>query len=444
MFRMRLMVLAAAAIVASPAAAADTLEDALVSAYRNNPTIRAERARLRATEELKAQAFANALPQVTAQGSYSSVENTQTRNPSIFGPGGTDTVNLNPLAGEIVAEQPLFTGFRNLNAIRQARARVRAGGAQLAGVEQDVLQRVATSYLDVVRDLTIFKSTQNNVEVLLRQKREAELRFEVGEVTKTDVAQAEARLQRARSDLARSQAQLAASRAIFAELVGEAPGELAPVAALPQTPDSIEAALTLAREYAPGVVAARETEAASRRGVAIARGALSPTVSAVASYSYAEEPNTFLRSDETFSYGVRASVPIFRGGLNLSRVREARALADAAAEQVEVAERRAEAAAVASWEALQAARITIMAARAQVAANELALEGVRRESQLGVRTTLDVLDAEQELLNARVSLANAEHDEGAAVFSVLQAAGVLTPDAVGVDAARLNAEGTEP
>jgi outer membrane protein len=196
----------------------------------------------------------------------------------------------------------------------------------------------------------------------------------------------------------------------------------------------------LAKEFAPIAVAAREYETAARRQVAIAKGAFAPTISATAAYSHADEPNTFLSADESLSYGVRASVPIFRGGLNLSRVREARALADSAQERVLEAERRTEAEVLSAWESLQASRISIVAARAQVSANELALEGVRRESQLGARTTLDVLDAEQELLNARVSLANAERDEGVAVFGVLAAAGLLTPEAIGIDSKKLNGD----
>ncbi|MEQ8936505.1 MAG: TolC family protein, partial [Amphiplicatus sp.] len=171
----------------------------------------------------------------------------------------------------------------------------------------------------------------------------------------------------------------------------------------------------------------------SRKQVAIAKGVFLPRVSLTAGYQYAEEPSSFTLSDEQFTYGARASVPIFQGGLNLSRVREAKALADSAEAGVEQAERRVGAQVTAAWEQLIAARTTITAARAQVDANRLALEGVRRESQLGARTTLDVLDAEQELLNAEVQLATAQRDERAAAFGLLAASGVLTLDAIGVD-----------
>lgn len=434
--------IAAALILALPgAASAETLEDALALAYRTNPTIRAERARLRATEELKAQAWANALPQISAGAAYSKSTDTQTINAAVFDPNASGTAerefDLETKSVQVQGEQPLFTGLRNLNAIRQARARVRAGGAQLAAVEQDVLQRVATAYFDVVRDMANYQSNLNNVEVLIRQQAEAELRFEVGEVTRTDVAQADARLAQARAQLAAAQAQLAVSRAFYAELVGGLPGTLDPDPPLPEVPESLDEAVELARAYAPSVIAAREQAEAARRQVAIAKGAFSPTISANASYQYADEPSTFVLQDESYSYGLRASMPIFLGGLNLSRVREARALHDSALETVAQSERAAERATAAAFEQLVAARQTIVSAKAQVAANELALTGVRREAQLGVRTTLDVLDAEQEYLNARVALANARRNERVAAFALLAATGLLTPEAIGVDSGRL-------
>ncbi|MBB5519889.1 TolC family outer membrane protein [Amphiplicatus metriothermophilus] len=430
-------VLALGAIFIPGGAGAQSLEEALALAYRANPTIRAERARLRATQELKAQARAGALPQISAQGSYSRIDETQTINQAAFGGTGAAarTFKLDTLSGQVTAEQPVFTGFRNLNAIRQAKARIRAGGAQLAATEQAVLRAVATAYFDVLRDRVVYDASRNQVEVLLRQLDETQARFRVGEVTRTDVSQAEARLARARADLASAQAQLAVSRASFAELVGQAPGELEDDPETPDLPESLDAAKALARSYAPAVVAAREQAEASRRQVAIARGALLPSVSLTASYQYAEEPSTFVLDDEQFVYGARASVPIFQGGLNHSRVREARALADSAREAVVEAERRAEAAVAAAWERLVAARIAIAAAEKQVAANRLALDGVRREAQLGTRTTLDVLDAEQELRDAVVALAGARRDERAAAFALLEAAGILTLDANGADAA---------
>lgn len=421
-----------AAIAAPAPLAAQTLQEALGMAYQTNPTIQAERARQRATRELTPQARANVLPQINAGGSYEVVTNDQTINNEFFGGVGSSTqsFDLNTLAGEVSGELPVFTGFRNWNAIRQARARVRAGGAQLAATEQNVILRAASAYFDVGRDSKVYASTANNVAVLARQLEEAQLRFEVGEITRTDVAQAEARLAGARAQLTSAQARLALSRATFVELVGETPGTLEESPALPVAPDTEEAAQALAVEYAPAVVEAREREKASRRQIAIARGVLSPQVSLTARYQYAEEPSTIVLTDEQFAYGVRASVPLFAGGANLSRIREAKATNEADRKRIIEAERRARAAVTQAFENLSAARANIASAEAQRTANVLALRGVRREAELGARTTLDVLDAEQELLDAEVSLANAVRDARVATFELLQAAGVLTLDGV--------------
>ena len=280
----------------APPVAAQSLEEALAAAYRSNPTIRAERAQFRATGELKAQAIANALPQISADASASKLTDTQTRNPTVFGPGGTDTVKLDPLTASVDGALPVFTGFRNYNAIRQARSRVRAGEAELISVEQGVLRDAATAYFDVLRAQTIYESSLNNVDVLTRQKREADLRFEVGEVTKTDVAQADARLAQSRSQLAAAQAQLAVARARFRELVGAAPADArveAPrhAGVLPETLKPLNRSRTSSR---PLNIGARAQEVARRRGVQIAKGAILPTVSLVAGYRYSEEPSTFI------------------------------------------------------------------------------------------------------------------------------------------------------
>jgi len=418
---------------------AETLRDALALAYETNPTIRAERARLRATREAGAQAWAGALPQVTASGSIDQTDLTQTvQFPTGAGgeqaPPSGGNVDFTAIAGGLEASQPVFTGFRNFNTIKQARARIRAGGAQLVATEQQVLRDVATAYFDVQLTMAIYELNLKNVEVLRRQNEMAQVRFEVGEITRTDVAQSEARLADARAQLSQAQGNLAVSRANYAQLVGRAPGDLETVETLPDLPETLENAQALAREFAPAAVGAREQAEVSRRQIAIARGALLPSVSLTTSYQYAEDPSPFTLDSEQFAYGVRASVPLFQGGLNYSRIREARALHASDRASVIEAERQVEAQVNASWQNLVAARVIIRSAQASVDANQLALEGVRREAMVGTRTTLDVLDAEQELLNAEVSLVNARRDEQAAAFSLLAAAGLLTPASLGVDA----------
>lgn len=417
---------------AAPPAFAQTLEEALSAAYHSNPTIGAERARQRATRQQTPQAIANALPQVTGAASYIKNDGTTTLDNRFFGvttpPTRVVESNFNTTIYQVSGEQPIFTGFRNFNAIRAARARVKAGAAELALVEQDVLTRAAGAYFDVVRDMEVFDANTNNVEVLIRQKRESDLRFEVGEVTRTDVAQAEARLAQARANLTTAQARLAVSRATFVEIIGDAPSTLEDDPVLPAVPASLEEALSISREGAPSIIRSRMAERAQRRNVQVAKGAFSPTISLTAQYQFADQPSISAIEDEQFAYGARATVPIFLGGLNISRVREAKALHDQSRRQVEEAERRADAAVTGAFEQLQAARANIRSATAQVAAGELALNGVRREAQLGVRTTLNVLDAEQEFLNAKVALANAERDARLATFQLLAAMGALGPD----------------
>lgn len=427
---MRRILTITASLVFASAAHAESLTDALSIAYATNPTIRAERARLDATKETRAQAWAASLPQISANGSYSRSDITQTSNFS----GSPQTLEnkLDTLTGGVSAEHPLFAGFRNFNAIKQAGARIRAGGARLVSIEQSVLSDVASAYFNVQRTQAVFELNSKNVEVLTRQSEMATVRFDVGEITRTDVAQANARLAIAQANRSGAQAELAVARAAYAQLVGQSPGELEPVEILPDLPESLDSALAFAREYAPTTISAREQAEASRRQIQIARGALAPTVSLTAGYQYTEEASPFIDSDEQFTFGARASLPIFTGGLNLSRIREAKSLHAADRSALLEAERLVEAQVTAAWQRLIAARAIAVSARASVDANQLALEGVTQEAFLGTRTTLDVLDAEQEFLNAQVTLVNAERDAQAAAYALLAAIGLLTPEAVGV------------
>lgn len=437
MRRFGFLFLGAAASVGllSAPAAAQTLKDALSMAYATNPTLAAARARYRVVREQEPAALSNLLPSASASGSYAKLNDTSKFNATAFGGAGVREVtsNLHPLSAAVDINQTVFSGFRNIAALRAATARVKAGGAELAGAEQALLQNAATAYFDVLRDTKVYEANVNQVDVLSKQADETAARFKVGEVTRTDVAQSNARLAAARAALSVAQAQLTATRAIFAEVIGEAPATLETSPATPDAPETLEAAIDLAKTLSPAVLAARQNAEAARRQVAVARSAFAPTVSVGATYSYAEEQNPFLVSNEQFTYGVRARVPLFNGGLDLSRLRQAKAEADAARAGVDEAGRRAEAAATAAFGRVIATRQTITAAKAQVEANTSALDGVRREHDVGARTTLDVLDAEQELLNAEVSLAGAERDQRVAVVTLLAGVGALTPEALGVD-----------
>ena len=441
MGKSRLLAVALLALTPLGPASGQTLREALASAYATNPSITAERARLRATREARPQAIAALLPTVTASGAYGSLDDKSVFNGAAFGAGDgaagvTRRSDLEPLSGQVQAQQTLFAGWRNLNALKVAAARIRSGGARLASVEQRVLLDAAVAYFDVVRDASIFDSNASQASVLARQYEESRARLEVGELTRTDVSQAEARLAGARAALSAAGAELDASRATYAQMIGDAPGALEKAPVMPDIPSSLEDAVAAARLLSPALIAAKENAEAARRGVAIAKGAFGPAITANAGYSYAEEQSAFVLSSEQATFGLRAQMPIFTGGLNLSRVREAKAEADAARASADEEERRAVAQTTAAFQRIAAARSTIAAARAQVEANRTALAGVRRESEVGARTTLDVLDAEQELLNAETTLAGAERDERASIFILLAAMGALTSDSLDIAAGR--------
>jgi len=418
--------------VALPApSAAETLREVLEAVYRTNPNIHAERNRLQAISEADNQAWAGALPQVSASTTYSNVDQDQVVNTEIFGMATQSTrhYKLDSFSYTLSAEQTLFNGFRNYHAIKQAKSRVRAGEAQLTAYEQQVLRDAATAYFDVVRDMKVYSANSSNVDVLMNQLKDVKVRFELGAVTKTDVSQAEARFAGARSQLAEAKTALMVSRARFRELAGFLPGTLDPTPPLPLLPANEEEALAFASANAPLATAIREEEAASRRQYYIERSALAPSVAFTASYLNADEASSFVDHDEQFAYGVRATVPIFLGGLRFSKIREAKAMNERDRSRIVAVDRQIETQVTAAWEQLFEARSRIDAAQAQADANELALVGVKREAQLGTRSTLDVLNAEQEYLNSTVMLASANRDEQVAAYSLLAAIGGLTIDA---------------
>lgn len=420
-----MLVMTAAVLAAASPACGQTLDEVLAVVYETNPVIRAERARQEATSEAPKQARAAILPQISVDSSYSDSHNDQIVNSDLFGQVVDENreFDLNPGIVAVSAQQTVFQGFRNINRIKQARARVRSGDAQLRITEQQVLLQAATVYFDVQRDMEIYQANKSNVDVLMEKLSQAEKQLRYGDITKTDVDQARARLAGATAELSEAQARLSTSRAGFERVLGDAPGTLQKVDSPPELPATEEEAQALALELAPLLQFVREQEAVSRRQIAIERGSFAPSISFNTYYKYSDEPNSFIVRDEEFSYGVRASIPIFNGGLNYSKTREAVALNKSDKSRIIAAERDVRASVSAAWNQLVAARARITAAETQVHANENALSGVRREAAAGVRTTLDVLNAEQETLNSKVALASARRDELVAAFTLLAAVG---------------------
>lgn len=435
--------LAACVLVGAPfpafAQVGETFEDALVMAYDSNPALDAARAQLRATEEQLTQAWAGRLPTVDASLVYNLRDTSSdgAANPFFDSDGriGTNVYG-------VTAEQILYGGGAVSGAIKAARAQVEAGRADLITIEQDILLQAVGVYVDVLRAQEVVDIRANNVQVLSRQLRAARDRFEVGEVTRTDVSQAEARLASARSELARAQADLAALRAAYVRVIGMQPGSLSPPPPLPDLPYSQDQVIDAAVRRNPQVVSARFAETAARAGVTQAQAGLKPRVTLSGSAQRTEyadidldspsaDTSRFLDTDD-ITISARLSVPLFAGGLNSSRVREAREQSNATVLQLRNAERVARATAIDSWSNLEAARFQIESSRQAVRANTIAFEGVEQEARVGLRTTLDVLDAEQELLNAKLSLVSAERDLYVAHYQVLQAVGDLTARNLGL------------
>ncbi|MEO1151792.1 MAG: TolC family outer membrane protein [Pseudomonadota bacterium] len=425
-------VIAASSTVFIVPAGAESLQDAMAVAYRTNPTVQSERARLRATGELKAQALAGLLPQISASGNLG--RSVVSQSSAAGGPFDQQNVPLDQISYVAQGEQLLFDGFRSIHAVKQAADQINAAEAQLIGIEQQLLSDVASAYFDVVRDMAVYELNRSNVEVLLQQLDQAQVRFRVGEITRTDVAQADARLAGARANLTNASAQLAVSRARYVQLVGQSPASLEADTPPPLLPASLDDAKTMALQVAPAILTAKATERASKRAVKIAKGNFAPRITANADYQFAEEPSTFITETDSYTYGVRANLPIFQGGARFSQVRQAKATNESDRQRIVEAERLTTAQVVAAWEQLNAANATITSAQAQVSANTLALEGVRKEALVGSRSTLDVLNAELELLNAEVALATAQRDSRGASYALLAAMGVLTPEAMGLTA----------
>ena len=401
-------------------AAAQTMFDALVQAYHNNPTLLADRARLRATDEGVSQALANWRPSLTFSGDYG-----KERNEADAGFTSGVTVR-DPNSFGFTAQQNLYRGGRTLAATRRAENLVRADRARLAATEQTVLLDAATAYVDVVRDQAVVNLNRNNERVLARQLEAARDRFRVGEVTRTDVAQAESRMARAVADRIDAQSRLVQSRAAYKNVVGELPGKLSRARPLGDLPGSEKDAIAAAQKNSFAVVQADFNERAAKAQVREVVGELLPFLNL--SGQFRERRNTIGASSKTDSFSVtaRVTVPLYQSGAVSSRVRAAKQTVGQRRNELNQAVRDSIEAGTRAWEALETARAQIRSFTAEVRATSIALEGVQQEALVGSRTVLDVLDAEQEALDARVNLTRAQRDEVVATFELRAAVGELT------------------
>ncbi len=392
----------------------------MTAAYRNNPTLLGGRARLRAVDEGVSQALSNWRPsiEINSSAGLEGITNTASTNRG---------QHREPRSLGVTLTQPLYRGGRTQAATREAENTVRAERARLTETEQDVLLDAATAFLDVFRDEAVLKLNINNEQVLKRQLEATRDRFEVGEITRTDVHQAEARLAGAAADRIGAEGNLEASRAAYRNVVGEAaPRNLKAPATPTGDPDTQEEANKAAALDNPVVVSAEFDRKALADEVDEVRGELLPTLSVSTGVSRAFESTGETGRLDTAEVTLNLTVPLYQQGEVFSRLREAK---QDVAEQVQVvdqARRDAIEAATRAWESLIAARARVESFKTQVEANVVALEGVEREAQVGSRTVLDVLDAEQELLDSRVAHVRARRDELVAVFELKAAMGQLT------------------
>lgn len=397
-----------------------SLEDAMAAAYATNPTLAAKRAALRATDEGVPQALSNWRPEVSMSGSVgmSAVRNFAYSPPARGQHRETDSVSLS-------VEQPLFRGFRTVAATRKAQNTVVAERARLSTTEQTVLLDVVGAYVNVVRDQAVLELNINNEQVLRRQLEATRDRFEVGEVTRTDVNQAEARLAGATAERVSAEGALDVSRAAFANVVGMAPGNLSPPAVPADLPATIDEAVAVAVERNPAVVAADYDERAARDNVTGVRGELLPSVSLTGSAGRSHNASAEHIRLDTYSATLSLSVPLYQQGAVYSRLRSAKQSVAQYRETLDQARRDAIETATSAWESTNTARAKIESFEAQVKAADVALEGVKKEAQVGSRTVLDVLDAEQELLDSKVNLVKARRDLIVAIFTLKSATGQL-------------------
>lgn len=425
--------LVTSSMVPMTAASAEDLREALAAAYSSNPQLAAARASLRANDENIFRANSGFLPNVSGSASYgkstTSVESTSTNgttNSELDNTGKDYSITLN---------QSIFSGFQTVNARKQAEALIKSGRADLLSVEQRIFLDAVTAYVDVLRDEATLDLQNNNVQVLERQLQASKDRFEVGEITRTDVAQSEASLAAAVFQKINSEANLAASRAAYRAVVGNTPGTLTQPSALPQLPTSLDEATNYALDSNPTVVIARHNEKAAQYAVKQAKGVFSPTLGARASISGSNSDggqnfggiiDNSSSTRTVKSIGIGLTVPLYAGGANHSDVRRAKQTRSQRLLQIQTAERQVMEQVNVAWDQFRATTSSIASIEVQVRANTIALEGVRQEAAVGSRTTLNVLDAEQKLLDSNVQLVRAKRNQFVAAYSLLQSTGSLT------------------
>ena len=413
-------------------ASADTLLWALVQAYQNNPQLNAQRAAVRASDENVPQALSGYRPRISLTASIAEQYlDTKFKTTDLLGnPVYTNTrgnIGVQTYGGTVT--QTLFNGFQTASRTRQAESLVSSARETLRLSEQTVLLSAVTAYMNLLRDAAILELQRRNVEVLQEQLRQTRDRFSVGEVTRTDVAQSESRLAAGRSSMLTAESNYVASRAVYRQVIGVDPGKLAPGTPVDRlSPHVLTQAIAEARGRHPSVTTAMFNVDAALFQVKIAESSLYPTLNLVgtALKTYGSTSSLSVLETLSASIGGQLTVPVYQGGQEYALIRQAKETLGQRRIDLDTARDQVQQTVVQSWGQLEASKAQILATQAQVTAAEIALNGVREEARVGQRTTLDVLNAQQELVNARVSLVTAQRDRVVASFTLLAAVGRLS------------------
>jgi outer membrane protein len=417
-------------------ARADTIEAALVRAYQNNPQLNAQRAAVRATDETVPQALSGYRPRVAVTASAGTQYTDSLTNTRTAAGGLVQTplsgVNAPRSVGGTVT-QNLFNGFQTANRTRAAESQVSSAREGLRVLEQTVMLAAATIYMDYLRDSAIVEVQRSNTRVLDQTLKQTRDRFNVGEVTRTDVAQSEAQLAAGRTQLLTAESNLNTTRANFRRIIGNEPSALAAGTPVDRfLPGTLPAAVELGMMQNPNVTAAMFGIDISFLNVKVAEGALFPTVNLVGTVQQTYETTLALYRSFSASAVAQLSVPIYQGGAEYALIRQSKETLAQQRLNLDQVRDQTRATVTQAWGQLQAAKAQIASAQAQVAASETALNGVREEARVGQRTTLDVLNAQQALVNARVALVTAQHDRVVASYATLAAVGRLSPAVLGL------------
>ena len=425
------------AMAGSAPALADTIEAALVRAYQNNPQLNAQRAQVRSTDENVPQALSGYRPKVNvALGTgyqYQDIQQVQ-KGPSIYSAPPFSSGPLQSNSASLTVNQTLYNGNQTANRTRAAESQVSGSREALRVLEQTVLLQAATSYMDYLRDAATLEVQRSNVRVLEQTLKQTRDRFNVGEVTRTDVAQSEAQLAAGRTQALTAESNLTTTRANFRRIIGNEPTNLAPGSPVDRfLPNTIASAVNLSLVENPNVTASMYGIDVNYLQVKINEGALLPTVTLQAAVSTAYQQTLTVFRTNTASAIATASIPIYQGGAEYSLIRQSKENLAQQRLNLETTRDQTRANVVQAWGQLEAGKAQVQSAQAQVTASEIALNGVREEAKAGQRTTLDVLNAQQALVNARVALVTAQHDRVVASYSVLNAVGRLAPQVLGLN-----------